>query len=107
PAFFAEMTRGWLSGGPFPALGLAALAVAQDGTVASEGLAFFIGQEVAIQSDAAASPNDLAKRAVRLIDRMVEAGPIGKPTRLTGPTGETLLATPSADGGVLSVSPAK
>ena len=103
PGHFAQASQAWLSGGAFPALGLTALAPHEDGSVASEGLEFFIGQELRVDATVAGSPGDRAKLAVRLIDRLIRDGAIGSPTALTGPNGEALLATPSPDGAQLTV----
>ena len=46
PAYFARVVVNWLSGGPFPALGLTAIAPLADGGVESVGLAYFSGQEI-------------------------------------------------------------
>ena len=103
PEHFTQASRAWLSGGAFPALGLTALTPGEDGALASEGLGFFIGQELRVEESAAGSPGDRAKLAVRLIDRLVRDGAIVSPTALTGPIGEALAATPSPDGAQLTV----
>lgn len=107
PRAFVEIARDWLAGGPFPALGLTALAADPGGALASEGLAFFIGQEIRIGAEVAASPGDRAKLAVRLIDRLIEEGPLATQARWSGLRGEALVATPSPDGATVSVQPAR
>ncbi|WP_260923592.1 hypothetical protein [Novosphingobium sp. 9] len=49
PSYFARIVMNWLGGGAFPVLGLTAIAVASDGSVASRGLAHFTGQELQLQ----------------------------------------------------------
>ncbi len=96
--YFARIVEGWCSGGAFPALGFSGMQRGEDGTVASEGLAFFTGQELRVEARPGESPADTVKLAVRLADRLVRDGPIAVPGRLTGPDAEGLYAEPSPDG---------
>ena len=98
PRLFATTVDEWLSGGAFPGIGLTALMPDAEGGVTSEGLAFFIGQEIAIAPAAGISAADNAKLAARLIHELVDRGPLSTATRLSGISGEPLLAEPSADG---------
>lgn len=106
PGYFAEATRDWLARGPFPGLGLTALAQGADGALTSEGLTFFVGQEIRVAADAGATPGARAKLALRLIDRLVESGALTTAIPLTGPDGEALVATPSSDGAVVTLAAA-
>jgi hypothetical protein len=100
PDYFASTVADWQGGGTFPALGLTAL-VAGESRMTSEGLTFFIGQEIeVIGSDLAHA----GRIAVRLIHGLTAHGPLLVPTDLTGPDGEALLAQPSADGCKVRVS---
>lgn len=75
---FARSVAAWLGGGAFPALGLTSLYAAPEGRMCSEGLRFFIGQELCLErSDRA--PSDDAKLAMRLIDRLVDHGRLAEP----------------------------
>ena len=103
PADFARMVAGWLAGGAFPALGLTALRPMADGGLASEGLAFFTGQELRIEPVPGMDMSGLGKIAVRLIHRMVESAKVAVPCDLTGPHGEALRAEPIDGGRVLRV----
>jgi len=96
--YFARIVDGWSSGGAFPALGFSGMERLRDGTIASEGLAFFTGQELRVEPRVGEAPADTVKLAVRLADRLVREGPIAEPGRLTGPDLESLYAEPSADG---------
>lgn len=98
PLLFASMVDEWLSGGAFPALGLAALVADRDGGMVSEGLAFFIGQEIELAPAGGVTAADNAKLAARLMGELVNHGPLTAPTRLSGVSGEPLLAEPSIDG---------
>lgn len=96
--YFARIVEAWCNGGVFPALGFSGMTRLDDGSVASEGLAFFTGQELRVEPRPGESPSDTVKLAVRLADRLVREGPIQIPGRLTGPEAEALFAEPSADG---------
>lgn len=96
--YFARIAEGWSDGGAFPALGLTGIERTQDGGVESDGLAFFIGQELRVEARRGEGAADTVKLAVRVIDHLVRHGPLAAREELTGPDGEALLAEPSADG---------
>lgn len=98
PKYFTRIMFSWLSGGPFPALGLTALMPGKDGGVQSAGLEFFIGQELHIDRRGSEAGPDTLKIAGRIIDSLVSRGPLQKAETFTGADGELLLAEPSADG---------
>lgn len=102
-AFRAGVTR-WIEGGVFPAFSLAALAGEEDGSLRSEGLTLFTGQELHIGSEFAGEHATAAKLGIRLLHTLVEAGPITSPQAIAGVEGEQLMLTPSADGRAVSVS---
>lgn len=97
PQYFSRVALGWLSGGPFPALGLTALEHTAGGA-RSHGLAFFAGQELLVRRRAGESPADTAKLAVRIIDFVIANGPFRRATELQGPDGELLRVVPAAFG---------
>lgn len=99
--YFSRIVEGWSSGGAFPALGFSGMTRLDDGTVVSEGLAFFAGQELRVESRPGEAPSETVKLAVRLADRLVRDGPITSPGSLTGQDAEALFAEPSTDGRVL------
>ena len=98
PGYFREGVLRWIEGGVFPSLGLTALALNPDGGMHSEGLALFTGQEVRIEPELTGDRTAGAKIGVRLIDYLVEAGPIEQPRRIAGPDGTPLRLEPSANG---------
>lgn len=98
PGYFVRVTMNWLSGGAFPALGLTALVLRDDGAVESAGLAYFVGQEIVLEAGEGQASADTAKLAVRLIDHLVRGGPVARAQTLIGPGNEQLLAEPNADG---------
>lgn len=75
PPVFSRSTLAWLAGGAFPARNLTALTTLADGSVASRGLAHFVGQEVTVRG----RPED-AEQTMRLagqvVDRLVRTGPL-------------------------------
>ncbi|WP_395395065.1 hypothetical protein WBP07_06850 [Novosphingobium sp. BL-8A] len=95
PAYFARMVMNWLSGGVFPALGLAALVQAEDGSIASQGLAAFCGQEFQLEPRRDEHRTDTVKLALRVADHIVRRGPLTVPGPIEG-TG--LFAEPSQVG---------
>ncbi|WP_059150742.1 hypothetical protein [Novosphingobium barchaimii] len=102
PRYFSRMVLGWLSGGTFPALGLTALVRGTDGSIASQGLAHFTGQEMQIEGRAGESPADTVKLAIRVVDHLVRQGRIAEPMRIgTGPG--ALLLEPSQVGKLVLV----
>ena len=98
PKYFTRIMFSWLSGGPFPALGLTALLPHADGGVRSAGLDFFIGQELHLGRRDSEEGPDTLKIAGRIIDRLVAHGPLQRAETFAGADGELLLAEPSADG---------
>jgi len=102
PQYFSRVALGWLSGGPFPALGLTALDHTPEG-VRSHGLAFFAGQELLVRRGAGEGPADTAKLAVRFIDFVIANGPFRRATELQGPEGESLRVVPAAFGKLVTI----
>ncbi|MBW8783103.1 MAG: hypothetical protein JF593_00420 [Novosphingobium sp.] len=103
PELFVRSIDAWLSGGAFPALGLVALTDTPEGGLASEGLAFFVGQELLIDPAAGLSSRDSARLAIRLINLIVAEGPQRIARDFTALDGEPLSAKPSPDGRLLRI----
>lgn len=98
PAVFRRQIGGWLAGGAFPSLSLAALARDPDGGMRSVGLDFFIGQELRIEPVAERPLPGAARLAVRLIHALVEDGPVDKAIELSGDDGKLIRMEPSPNG---------
>ena len=98
PEHFSRSVTRWLEGGVFPGLGLTALAETQEGGFRSEGLAFFIGQELAIAPEISQDKASAAKLALRLFHQLVETGAVTEPQAVIGPEGEDLMLEPAEDG---------
>jgi len=102
PDYFRRTMGAWLAGGPFPGLGLTALARGSDGAMRSNGLAFFTGVELELGAAPGEGPAETARLAVRLIHDLVQNGPYTSGDR-EGPGGELLHCTVSADCTLLKV----
>lgn len=101
PHYFVRIVMNWLAGGAFPALGLTALDLAEDGCVSSQGLAHFIGQEVRIEGRAGQAPAEAMKLAIRVVDFLSRQGPLRKACTIAGDTGgggAGMIAEPSQYG---------
>ena len=96
--YFARIVESWSAGGAFPALGLTGIERMADGGVESDGLAFFIGQELWVEARGGEAASDTVKLAVRMVDHLIREGPVKAREALTGPDGEALVAEPSGDG---------
>ncbi len=95
PQYFSRVAFDWLAGGAFPALGLTSIVEQDDGSIATCGLDYLVGQEVHLEALPDEQMADKVKLAVRLADYMIKYGRIEEPRDLEGPDGEPLLAEPS------------
>ena len=100
---FAKLVRGWLAGGPFPALGMAAFREESGGDLASIGLSYLTGQELRLSASLRRQRDDATRLAMRLVNFLVEAGRIDEKETVTGPDGEALRLVPSEDGRTVHV----
>lgn len=73
---FVSATEAWLAGGAFPALGLTGVSERPDGRLASDGLAFFTGQELVLDVALSADRVAATRLLVRLIDRLIGNPPL-------------------------------
>jgi hypothetical protein len=95
PGAFSRTTLAWLAGGAFPALGLTALSSLADGSVASRGLAHFVGQELTLRGEADRDASQSVRLAAKVVDRIVQTGPL------------TTLTQWRIDDALLSAEPAR
>lgn len=98
PGYFTRLAGNWLSGGPFPALGLTAVTATERGVMVSVGLDFFAGQEVRFEKQGELPRAEVVKRVVRVINHIVDQGPITALQEIRDSDGRSLLAEPSRDG---------
>lgn len=103
PAAFTTAIGNWLQGGAFPSLALTALFADGDGAMRTEGLAFFIGQELLIEPFPGISMAQNAKIAARLINLLVGNITITNRFDFTGPNGEYFSVEPSDNDRFLRV----
>lgn len=103
PRFFESVTSAWLDGGPFPALGLTAFGQADDGAIESEGLAFWIGQELRIEPPLSADRVAATRLGIRLVNHLVLAGGMTEDDRIIAPDGSRLVLRASRTRPLISV----
>ena len=103
PEYYRDTVGRWIGGGAFPGLGLTALVLQPDGSMISEGLALFTGQELRLDASLAEDKSEGAKVAVRLLHWLVENGKVDQSMSLTGPSGETLVLEPQPEQGMVRV----
>lgn len=100
---FLSIVRAWLDGGPFPALGLTAFIAEPDNALTSEGLAFWIGQELRIEPPLGNDTVAATRLGVRLVNQLVLSGAVTADDRIIGPDGAPLVLRPSQDRSIISV----
>lgn len=103
PGYFRRIVADWFAGGAFPALGLTSLRREANGAMVSIGLTLLIGQELRFEPERSLSASAVARISVRLINELVQCGPVREPQEFMGPDGERLLAVPVRDGTQLRV----
>ena len=79
PDFFVSTMTTWLAGGAFPALGLTAFTAEPGGGLASEGLAFFTGQELHIVPELVDDRATATRLGIRLVNQLVSQGKVSAP----------------------------
>ena len=103
PDFFVSSMIAWLAGGAFPALGLTAFVPVADGSLRSEGLAFFTGQELQLATELAKDRAAGTRLGVRLVNQLVGQGQVTAAEAIIGPDGERLTLEPSPDARTVRV----
>jgi hypothetical protein len=93
--FFESVISGWLDGGPFPALGLTAFAEQPDGALQSNGLEFWIGQELRIEPPLSEDKVAATRLGIRLVNQLVLSGGLKADDRIVAPDGTRLVLRPS------------
>ena len=98
PAFFGEAVRDYANGGAFPALSLVRFEKSGASTITTNGLDWFVRQEIAFDT-AGLDEASVVKRLVRLLHDIVENGPLMDEMLVDGlQAGERLQLLPSDDG---------
>ena len=101
--YFRRSVTGWIEGGAFPGLGLAALFPTENGGLQSEGLALFTGQELYMTPEVVTDRAEASKIALRLLNWLVENGRVTQSFLFTTPSGETLRLEPIDSSGIVEV----
>lgn len=101
---FVSAIESWIGGGAFPALGLTGVVERPGGVLASDGLAFFTGQELALDAALGGDRVAATRLLVRLIDRLVGHPPLEGETAISLDDGRRLRLV--GQGPVIDVSPA-
>lgn len=96
--FFESVVTAWLDGGPFPALGLTAFSEGVDGALQTEGLEFWIGQELRIEPALVVDKVAATRLGVRLVNQLVLIGGIEDSERVVAPDGSRLVLRTSRNG---------
>ena len=105
PEYFRSAILRWIAGGPFPGLGLTAIAPTSDGGLKSEGLEIFTGQELVLSPALARDKAEGTKLAMRLVNWLAESGRITESTSMMGHSGETLHLVPEQNQRIVKVTP--
>ena len=95
PLAFCRSVDAWLSGGPFPALGLAAFVVNDDGAMTTEGLNFLFGHELRFHPELSYDRLEATKIGMRVIHEIVGRGPVSQPWEFEIGGNSRLLLSPS------------
>ena len=101
--FFESVATAWIDGGPFPALGLTAFRETIDGALQSEGLAFWIDQELRIEPPLCEDKVAATRMGVRLVNQLVLVGGIEGSERIVAPDGSRLVLRSSRNGRFIRV----
>lgn len=91
---FIQSVDTWLGGGPFPALGLTGIVEGPGGTLGSEGLAFFTGQELVLDHRLCRDGVAGTRLLVRLVDALVTQPRLVEETRLVLDDGAEICLQP-------------
>lgn len=104
PGYYQKIVGNWLAGGPFPALGLTTLHRQADDVMVTHGLDYFIGQELRFEPGHGREPAAIARIAVRLMNELIQSGPLRQAEQLVGPGGEAVRIEPRSDGAMVNVT---
>lgn len=96
--FFESVVTAWFEGGPFPALGLTAFRETTDGALQTEGLSFWIDQELRIEPPLSLDKVSATRIGVRLVNQLVLVGGIDASERVVAPDGTRLVLRTSRNG---------
>lgn len=101
--YFESVAAAWLEGGPFPALGLTSFRETIDGALQSEGLSFWIDQELRLEPPLSADKLYATRMGVRLIIQLILVGGVDGSERIIAPDGSRLVLRTSRNGQFIRV----
>lgn len=99
-----KAVEAWLSGGPFPAIGLTAIRISEDGVLVTEGLDFFIDRELRLEPGPSQDRLSATRLAIRLIHEMVGNGPLDATRDFVTEDGDRLSLVPDDAGSLIRVA---
>lgn len=97
PEIFTRSVESWVKGGPFPAQVLTGFRRMSDGGLQTEGLAFFTGQEIRIEPDSVGDFGTATQLANRLVQQLVQHGPLNQTEEVMAPDGSQMRLEPSGN----------
>lgn len=98
PSLFRANAESWIAGGPFPAHALIGFRPMTDGSLQTEGLAFFTGQEIRIEHESVGDYPTAIQLANRLVQQLVQHGPLTQTEEVMAPDGSQMRLQPSGNG---------
>ena len=103
-SFFQSAIGAWLDGGAFPTRGLVAFGTTADGALQSEGLAFWIDQELRIEPPLSSDTTTASRLGTELIGRLLLVGGVDGSERIVAPDGNRLVLRTSRNGAFIRVT---
>jgi hypothetical protein len=97
PEVFGQSVESWVKGGPYPAQVLTGFKKTSDGGLQIEGLAFFTGQEIRIEPDSIGDVPTATQLAGRLVQQLVQHGPLNQTEEVIAPDGSQMRLEPSGN----------
>lgn len=98
PTSFCTNVASWVAGGQFPAQCLIGLSFMTDQALQTEGLVFFTGQELRIEPDSVGDHSTATQLAIRLVQQLVQHGPVTEAEDVIAPDGSQMRLEPSGNG---------
>lgn len=98
PTSFCTNVASWVAGGQFPAQCLIGFRPMNDQALQTEGLAFFTGQELRIEPDFVGDHSTATQLAIRLVQQLVQHGPLTETEDVMAPDGSQMRLKPSGNG---------
>lgn len=101
---FCQSVEDWLSGGSFPALGMTSFAFDDSGALTSEGLAYFMGQELSISAELAGDRMAATLLGAGLVHDLVASGRVEQSRNFKTESGLDVILSPVQDARIIEVT---